>query len=133
MENTEYYQSREKSRDQNYLDDKPPTRVVVILTNKCNLKCYFCFQDRKNLPKSMSFEDWINFIDTLDDNSHITLTGGEPLLFKDFDKVFLHASKKHSVNIICNGTFLSKNFVELFLSQKNFKVLSISIDTIGNV
>ena len=99
MQNTEYYKLREESRDQNYINDNPPNRVVVILTNKCNLKCYLCFQDRKILPKAMSYQDWINFIDNLEINSHITLTGGEPLLFKDFDKVFLHAAKHHSINI----------------------------------
>ena len=133
MQNTKYYKLREESRDQNYISDNPPNRVVAILTNKCNLKCYFCFQDRKILPKAMSYQDWINFIDNLETNSHITLTGGEPLLFKDFDKIFLHAAKRHSINIICNGTYLSKYFVDLFLSQKNFMVLSISVDTIGNL
>ena len=133
MENTKYYKQRENSRDENYIKDSASSRVVVILTNKCNLKCYFCFQDRKSLPNSMSTEDWMNFIDTLENNSHITITGGEPLLFKDFEKIFLHASKRHSINIICNGTFLSKNFADLFLSTKNFMALSISVDTVGNL
>jgi radical SAM protein with 4Fe4S-binding SPASM domain len=133
MQNTRYYSQRESSRDQNYVDNNAPSRVVVILTNKCNLKCYFCFQDRKSLPKAMSSEDWMNFIDTLEDNSHITITGGEPLLFKNFEKIFVHASKRHSINIVCNGTFLSKKFADLFLSMKNFMVLSISVDTIGNI
>ena len=133
MQNTEYYKQRENSRDQNYINNNAPNRVVVILTNKCNLKCYFCFQDRKTLPDAMTTEHWMSFIDTLENKSHITITGGEPLLVKDFEKIFLHASKRHSINIVCNGTFLSKKFVDLFLSTKNFMVLSISVDTIGNV
>ena len=43
MQNTEYYTQRESSRDKNYINNNAPNRVVVILTNKCNLKCYFCF------------------------------------------------------------------------------------------
>ena len=65
MQNTKYYKQREDSRDQNYISDKPPNRVVAILTNKCNLKCYFCFQDRKILQKAISYQDWIDFIDNL--------------------------------------------------------------------
>ena len=132
MDNTKYHKLRENSRNQNYINDNPPNRVVVVLTNKCNLSCYFCYQDRKSLPNAMSSDDWINLIDTLETNCHITITGGEPLLFKDFEKIFLHASKRHTINIISNGTFLSKKFIDLFLSTKNFMVLSISIDTIGN-
>tara|TARA_Y100000590_G_C15613036_1_gene974605 strand:- start:170 stop:1234 length:1065 start_codon:yes stop_codon:yes gene_type:complete len=132
MKNTDYHQLREAVRNRNYEKDSPPSRVVMVITNKCNLDCYFCFQDRKTLPNAMKSEDWIKFLDTLETNSHLTITGGEPLVFKGFDKIFLHAAKRHTINLICNGTFLTKKFVDILLSAKNFKVLSISIDTIGN-
>lgn len=133
MKNTYYHQNREKNRNINYLLDSEPSRVVMILTNKCNLSCSFCFQDRKTLPKAMTSNDWIKVIDSLKPGTHITLTGGEPILFKDFKNVFIKATLKNPVNIITNGVLINKEIIDLLLSAKNFQVISISIDTIGNI
>ena len=46
MKNTDYHQLREAVRNRNYEKDSPPSRVVMVITNNCNLDCYFCFQDR---------------------------------------------------------------------------------------
>lgn len=131
--NTEYNQQREKDRLSNYELDSEPSRVVLILTNKCNLSCSFCFQERKLLPGQMSTEDWFKVIDGLKKNSHITLTGGEPFVYKDFKEIFLKACSQNKVNIISNGVLINSKLIDLLLSEKNFKVLSISIDTIGNL
>lgn len=133
MKNTEYNQQREKNRIVNYEADSEPSRVVMILTNKCNLSCSFCFQDRKRLPGQMSTEDWMKVIDNLEKDTHITLTGGEPFVYKDFKEIFIKACLNNKVNIISNGVLVNSELVDLLLSKKNFKVLSISIDTIGNV
>ena len=63
-------------------------------------------------------------------DSRITLTGGEPLAYKGFKEIFLKANEENYTNIITNGTLLNDDFFDLFISEKNFKVLSISIDTI---
>ncbi len=112
--------------------DLLPHRYVFVLTNLCNLKCSFCFQERKKNPKRMFKDDWMNLIDKIPNNSRITLTGGEPLAYKGFDEIFIKANKNNYTNIITNGTLLNENLFELFLSHKNFKILSVSIDTIGN-
>ncbi len=132
MLNTNYNQQRRCQREKGRESNSLPTRFVLILTNKCNLKCNFCFQDRKGLPNAMSDTDWISFIRKIPENSHITLTGGEPLVYKNFFEIFAEASKKHTLNIISNGVMLTEEHIELFLSEPALKVLSISIDTIGN-
>ena len=40
--------------------------------------------------------------------------------------------KRHECNIICNGLLLSEKLIDIMLSSKNFKVLSISIDNRKN-
>lgn len=110
-----------------------PHRYVFVLTNICNLSCDFCFQDRTRRSDAMTSDQWISLIDQLPDYARVTLTGGEPLAFKEFERVFLHATKKFECNMISNGLLLSEKKVDLLLSQKNFKVLSISIDDIGNI
>jgi hypothetical protein len=50
---TEYHNQRTKYAEE--LFDKKnslPHRYVLILTNKCNLACSFCFQERKRFDSS---------------------------------------------------------------------------------
>jgi MoaA/NifB/PqqE/SkfB family radical SAM enzyme len=133
MKNTAYHEKRINNRYSSYLKDGLPSRFVFVLTNKCNLSCDFCFQDRKSLAMSMTENDWLETIVKIPPGSHITFTGGEPLLFKNFSNVFNAASDKNTINIICNGVLLSNQVIDLLLSSDNFMVLSISVDTIGNI
>jgi len=114
-------------------DNLMPRRYVFILTNLCNLKCTFCFQERKKRPDSMTTDDWLKVIRQVPKDSRITLTGGEPLVYKDFDMIFMEANKFGETNIVTNGLLLSNQKIEELIKQKNFKVLGVSIDTIGNV
>ena len=109
-----------------------PHRYVLVLTNLCNLKCAFCFQERKKKDNSMSEDDWIELIKQIPKDSRITLTGGEPLVFKGFNNVFKEANNYSETNIITNGLLLSEEKINFILSEKNFKILGISIDNIGN-
>ena len=113
-------------------DDLMPKRYCLILTNLCNLACEFCFQIRTKQKNSLNSDDWIKLIKQLPDNSRVTLTGGEPLVLKNFENVFLETVKRHECNLICNGLLLTENIIDLLLSSKNFKVLSISIDNRKN-
>ena len=113
--------------------DIMPKRYCFVLTNLCNLACDFCYQHRTKLKNSLNANDWIKIIKQLPENSRITLTGGEPLTLKDFEKVFLEVVKRHECNIICNGLLLSEKLIDILLSSKNFKVLSISIDNRKNM
>ena len=75
-------------------DNLMPKRYCLVLTNLCNLACDFCYQIRTKQKNSLTSEDWVNFIKQLPDNSRVTLTGGEPLVFKNFKDVFTEATKK---------------------------------------
>ena len=48
----------------------------------------------------MHTEDWLNLISQIPNNSRITLTGGEPLVFKDFIEIFSKSNEKSETNII---------------------------------
>lgn len=109
-----------------------PDRYVLILTNLCNLRCPFCFQKKIPRKDAMKASDWINFIKQLPPYSRVTLTGGEPLIFPGFKDVFDFAATKFDCNIISNGLALSEKTIDYILSYPKFKVLSLSIDDIGN-
>ena len=109
-----------------------PDRYVFIVTNLCNLKCSFCFQKKTPSRDSMSLNDWIDLTMQLPEYARVTLTGGEPFAFPGFEALFARVAEKHDCNIITNGLLLTTNLVDLLLSYSRFKVLSISVDNIGN-
>ena len=109
-----------------------PHRYVFVLTNICNLRCHFCFQDRDRRSDAMTIDNWLSVVKQLPEYARVTLTGGEPLAFKQFEEIFHAVSDKHQCNMITNGLLLNEQKIDLLLSKPNFKVLSISVDDIGN-
>ena len=85
---TEYHENLTNYSQKAFLEDKNyPKRYCYVLTNLCNLACNFCFQDRKKQHGAMTGDDWVKLTDELPPNSRVTLTGGEPVVFKDFERV----------------------------------------------
>jgi len=80
----------------------------------------------------MLTKDWLEVIKQIPKDSRITLTGGEPLVYQDFDLIFNKVNELGESNIVTNGLLLSNQKIEKLIEQKNFKILGISIDTIGN-
>ena len=80
----------------------------------------------------MTAEDWIKLTDQLPKNSRVTLTGGEPIVIKNFKKIFDHVASRFECNMITNGLLLTEDLIDFMLEYKNFKVLSISIDNEKN-
>ena len=80
----------------------------------------------------MTAKDWISFSRQLPPYARVTFTGGEPLVFNGFDEVFHEVATKFECNMICNGLRLTEKKIDYLLSYKNFKVLSISIDSVNN-
>lgn len=109
-----------------------PERYVFILTNLCNLKCSFCFQARDFRKESMTSLDWIDFTKQLPSYARVTFCGGEPLLFPGFKEVFSYSAERFDCNLISNGVLLTEEKINFLLSFSKFRVLSLSIDNIGN-
>lgn len=107
---------------------------MLQLTYRCNLKCKMCFYHGKygNVPSyghEMKFDDIKKIIDELEKfNVKYILTGGEPLLRKDFGKIIDYLSnKKIRYNLITNGVLITKNIVKK-ISKSNAINVSFSID-----
>ncbi|QOG12166.1 radical SAM protein [Arcobacter sp. FWKO B] len=115
-----------------YLTSNLPARYVFVLTNKCNLQCPFCFQSSISDKMTLDLDTWVRLVDQLPSYAQITFTGGEPLLYKYFNELFLYVTKNHNCNLISNGLMLNESILTTLLSQEHFKVLSISIDSITN-
>jgi radical SAM protein with 4Fe4S-binding SPASM domain len=92
------------------------------LTERCNLRCSHCYQDDYS-GKELGFEDLLEVLGQFEDllalwrskerqfpvRGHITVTGGEPFVRRDFMDLLevFSANKKHySFAILTNGTYI---------------------------
>lgn len=108
---------------------------VVYLTNRCNLRCKMCSQYgdnyKENACSELNIEQWKNFFRMISDVSpkpKIVLIGGEPLLYRDIDKILAYLNKKNfGIQIVTNGVFLDKHLSVL----KKCKNLTITISLDG--
>jgi len=75
----------------------------IFLTEKCNLNCDYCFYKYKDKSTSLSYDDFLKIIDTLqiEKNTEFILSGGEPLLEPLLlKKIVKKIRKKHPDNYI---------------------------------
>jgi len=107
------------------------------ITGRCNLKCRHCYIDA---PDSLYGELSTSQIDTIleqlsDANiMALSITGGEPLIRKDFFEFYQKIlDRKISVSAIyTNGLLVTEKWLEKFESiEKNKLTFSISFDGIG--
>ena len=134
LKNTSYFENKTKARllSIDSKGDSMPYRYCFVLTNACNLRCSFCFQEKKPIKGSLKLDNWIDVASQLPYGSHITLTGGEPLMFRGFKKLVENLRDDITFNVITNGLLLEKDLVDFLLDQNGLKVLSCSIDDVGN-
>jgi radical SAM protein with 4Fe4S-binding SPASM domain len=87
-----------------------PYRIEIAPTFACNSKCKLCFISRywKNTANELSLNEFDEFFKNLDSSLYwLAISGGEPFLRKDIDKIILSASENcrnlFVVNIATNG------------------------------
>src|SRR5574344_1124735 len=80
--------------------------LLLELTDKCNLKCIHCFNDKKKSVKNMSFDEIKPVIDEAFKLGvfNIILSGGECTLNNDFLKIARYIKEKRiSLEIFTNA------------------------------
>ncbi len=108
----------------------PPIRYSLELTYKCNLNCPFCYIGESRNKNELDTDEWLDIIKQIPRWSLITLVGGEPLVRKDFPKIFSAASKQAKVNVVTNGILLNDDIIDTIVREK-LLLLSVSIDGYG--
>ena len=108
-----------------------PLLAQVVVTRRCNLACGYCNEyDDHSAPVPLA--DLIARIDRLAKlkTASITLTGGEPLLHPDLDRV-VAAARAHGmiVTMITNGFRLTRDWIER-LNAADLQGMQISIDNL---
>lgn len=107
----------------------------ISLTDNCNLRCFYCMPEEEYEFSAAAKLMQVDEIETIaqifveQGVNKIRLTGGEPLVRKDADKIILALSKLPvSLTLTTNGTRLHQ-FVDV-LKQANVQSLNISLDTL---
>jgi len=108
-------------------NSRAPLMANLIITNRCNLECFYCYvdvfnPDRQHLnlqeKRVINRDNLIELVDTLYDRGCrlIVLLGGEPLMFKEIGEIIRHIkSKKMVCEIITNGYLAERYLDELAL------------------
>ncbi len=101
-------------------------KIILNVTDKCNFKCTYCYQNIGKYENVMNWETCKNAIDFFLDNSYknisIDFSGGEPLLNFPIIEKAVEYSKKKAVemnknilySIITNGSLVSEKIVDFF-------------------
>jgi len=107
-------------------NQKRPFSVNLSLTNRCNLDCVYCSLPERG-DNELTTEQILILIDQMAEAGVIKLgiSGGEPLLRRDFDKI-INQVKKYDIftSLTTNGTLVKK----WLSSLKKIDFLLISID-----
>lgn len=102
------------------------TENVIALTNQCNSNCIFCpdSEQQRKKPQYRNIEELERIISLINPNiPFLTITGGEPTLHRDFNKI-VESCRDHLPNteltILTNGRmFAYWDFTKEFAESVN--------------
>ncbi len=107
-----------------YLHNRANARGVPLagtfeLTGRCNFSCKMCYVHELSCQphQELSAEEWIGIGESARDAGmlFLLLTGGEPLLRKDFKEIYLELRKMgFMISVNTNASLISGEALELF-------------------
>lgn len=116
FQTTKYSKKATQDFFEEYFNGKPQlTNLHIEITSKCNERCIHCYiphEDKLSYIKPDLFYDVLKQCKDLR-LLHLTISGGEPLLHKDF-RDFLRKCKEYdfSVNVLSNLTLLDDEILK---------------------
>ncbi len=123
------YDAFEAQLTQKAAQQRIPIKGSLELTFRCNLRCQHCYvaHAHRGLPGQLelSTPEIHNLLDQVTDAGCLwfLLTGGEPLLRKDFDEIYLYARRKGLLlYLFTNGTLLDPRRADLLAEWRPFCV-----------
>ncbi|MEA1909289.1 MAG: radical SAM protein, partial [Euryarchaeota archaeon] len=105
--------------------------VMWNITRECNLSCKHCYMDaRSPHPDEWTLDEGIRFIDEMArlEMPMLIVTGGEPLMSKNFFPFAFHAKEKGVRMVIStNGTLITPE-VAVLLAEADIRYVGVSVD-----
>lgn len=135
----------DQERDFNFFEDihyyrKIAFWVVLTITSKCNIFCYYCFNDidydlkYRNTRENFWLEYWKDIVDHLHEKGTrvVILTGGEPMVAPFFWELLDYLKEKNMfIHINTNGTVLQDKILKRL--NENYSVnMMVSMHEFNN-
>ena len=90
-----------------------PVITNILITNRCNLKCFYCYPDSFNRAlEDMPLADFKRIIDLVHAKGSrvVVLLGGEPLIRKDVGEFIGYVrAKGMACEVVTNGFFVRQH------------------------
>ena len=109
--------------DKKIEQERVPLSGTVDLTHQCNLRCVHCYLGDRTARKAdsnreLSTDEWFRIIDEFTESGclFLLLSGGEPLLRKDFKEIYRRLKTNGLlVTVFTNGTTMTDDILDLFI------------------
>lgn len=99
----------------NLIIPEVPMMFFLDLTQKCNLKCWFCYKDSENHHEDANLDDIIHILDIMSGAgcNEVMYLGGEPTVYPYFFDVLDYAGKLGMIqSFISNGQAIDDSFAK---------------------
>jgi radical SAM protein with 4Fe4S-binding SPASM domain len=98
-----------------------PLSGSIAMTHRCHLRCLHCYlgdeRQAGSGPRERKTGFWLSLVDEVADAGclNLLITGGEPLLRRDFALVYERAARRGIlVTVFTNGTLVDERLLALF-------------------
>lgn len=111
-------------------------RALWAITGRCNYQCRHCFMSSPHNPfPELTTKELLSVVDQLSECgvASIQLTGGEPLLRKDFYQLVEALSQRNIriESILTNGSLVNQELLDRLKEQNQHPSFQISYDGVG--
>jgi MoaA/NifB/PqqE/SkfB family radical SAM enzyme len=106
-------------------------RVVIELTNRCNLRCQHCFDERHAATGDLSLEIIEKVLQQGKDCGidHLAFSGGEPTIHRYFSEIIRRVCDRgYAFSFVSNGTNFPRVYSVLIHQRQWFAGVTFSLD-----
>lgn len=111
-------------------EERFPLDGTLELTHRCNLACVHCYvnlpaNDPEARSREMTLEECCRAIDAMAEEGclYLLITGGEPLLRRDFRDIYLHAKRRGLlVTLFTNGCLVTPGMADFLAGYPPFSI-----------
>jgi SynChlorMet cassette radical SAM/SPASM protein ScmE len=112
---------------------RTPRIVDISITNKCNLRCLYCFHfsGAGDIDRDLPYEEWARFMEELGACAvmRVILGGGEPFYRKDLKEIIESIVRNRMrYTILTNGTLITDRMAGFIASMGRCDTVQVSID-----
>ena len=106
-------------------------RIVIELTNRCNLRCQHCFSGRHGGKDDLPVATLQRVLSEARDHGfdHLSFTGGDPTTHRRFKEILgLTYEAGYFFSFVTNGWTFSRFYPELLPFRDKLKIVTFSLD-----